>query len=100
MQILVNLGGDCLPCKPVEMLRNLIEILPFLNCIAVCCNLIVSILYILEILYEVAELFVFIIVYSVFYYLSDLLSFFSILFIPYVFVFLYQSSEAFLQSFL
>ena len=34
MQILVDLGGDRLASKSVEMLRDLVKVLPFLYCVA------------------------------------------------------------------
>lgn len=34
MQILVDLGGDRLASQSVEMLRDLVKVLPFLYCVA------------------------------------------------------------------
>lgn len=34
MQILVDLGGDRLASQSVEMLGDLVEVLPFLHCVA------------------------------------------------------------------
>lgn len=100
MQILIDLSGYCLTSKSIKMLRDLVEVLPFLYGIPIGCQFVITWFNLLEILHEIAELFVLVIVYPILYYLCNLLCLLSISFIPYILIFLYQSSKALLQSLL
>lgn len=89
VKVLVDFGCDGFTRQAIKVFWNLIKVFPFFNRVAILGLAIVPLLDLLEIFYEVAEIFIVVIIDLFLYLLSDILRCFGILLFPHISILLH-----------
>ena len=97
MEIFINLSGDCLARQSIEVFRELVEELPFLDGISVLRAFIVPLLDLFEVFNKFTEFLVLISIYLLFDRVRYLLSLLFVFLLPNVSIFSHEISHTLLQ---